>query len=686
MKMTGFRVQNFRSILDSGWVAIDDIAVIVGKNEAGKTSLLKALWKFNPFKPEPYNLDREWPRGRRKERSPDKEVVTVQFELTSEEQRKIHGIDESCSHVTGVEITKKYDGGSSYAFLPEVISSKAWVQKWFDAIGASASSSSLDFKSKLDQALKTSFDGVKNTEAGATDAGERLKKLKASLSAFATSEGENAEKDKEALVAAHSSVDKAVAALSGKAPVRAAIEEVSKRLPKFIYMDDHKAFTGSAHLDQVKQRKDREQLTEEDRTTILIMEMAGLDLDEEHTKGTAKDREQRILDMNDASQTLTNEISNRWRQKKYEVVFQADGHHIITFVKDTHAKALVPLEERSKGFQWFFSFDMTFMYETEGKFENAIILLDEPGLHLHAEAQRDLLERFKSYSEDNQLIYSTHLPFMIDSRRLDNIWVAEEKPEIGVQVHQNWGAADKDARFTLQAALGLSWSQSLFVGQYNLVVEGVTDFWFLTTMSSLLKDAGKPGLNDLLVITPAGGATKAAYVGTLLQGQRLNVAVLLDSDPEGQTAYKQLVHQWVLEEKHVLMLGSVVGKTGTCALEDLFSEDYYLSQVQESYRAELGGKTLKLLSENRSIVERVEASLQKVGIEHFNKGRVAKRIMSNLSTKGVADLTRETVENFEKAINALNEVVQTWLKDAKKDKFEMKESTSKTTPISGALT
>ena len=141
---------------------------------------------------------------------------------------------------------------------------------------------------------------------------------------------------------------------------------------------------------------------------------------------------------------------------------------------------------RSKGFQWFFSFDMMFMYETKGEFKNAIILLDEPGLHLHAAAQRDLLERMKAYSKNNQLIYSTHMPFMIEFSRLDNIYVAEEIQKEGTKVHKDWMTADKDSRFTLQAALGLSWSQSLFVGQYNLIVEGVTDFWFFLEFFSKL--------------------------------------------------------------------------------------------------------------------------------------------------------------------------------------------------------
>ena len=85
------------------------------------------------------------------------------------------------------------------------------------------------------------------------------------------------------------------------------------------------------------------------------------------------------------------------------------------------------MDERSKGFQWFFSFDTTFLYETQGTFKNAVILLDEPGLHLHAAAQQDLLVRLKEYAKDNQLIYTTHMPFMIDMERLDNIRVCIEQ-------------------------------------------------------------------------------------------------------------------------------------------------------------------------------------------------------------------------------------------------------------------
>nr|VFJ86921.1 MAG: AAA ATPase domain-containing protein [Candidatus Kentron sp. LFY] len=118
MKLKKFRVYNFRNIVDSGWVEMDDIITLVGKNESGKTSLLQALWKFNPRKDHPYNLDREWPRGRRKERSPEQVVIETEFDFDKEERAELAGIHESVASITGVRIRKNYKGTFTYTFLP----------------------------------------------------------------------------------------------------------------------------------------------------------------------------------------------------------------------------------------------------------------------------------------------------------------------------------------------------------------------------------------------------------------------------------------------------------------------------------------------------------------------------------------------------------------------------------------
>lgn len=667
MKLTAFRVQNYRSILDSGWVEVDDVTVVVGKNESGKTSLLKALWKFKPFKNEPYSLDREWPRGNRKAKSKDAPVITVRFNFTEDEKNRLSEIDQSAQDIINVEIQRTYGGSYYYSFLPKAPDQEhdlRWVVSVIeDKFGNPPQEASDHFKQQYRTAI-AAF--IKNTRdnGGSAYVVKEAEDFKNRLQEFVSPDESVQPHDKKAIKQLHQHINQAVQELGIEPPLRRAIDMAHEWLPTFIYMDDYKAFRGSAFIDQIKSRKDQNKLQEDDRTIMAVMEMAGLDLEEEFKKAQQNEREQRILDMNDASQTLTNSIADRWSQKKYEVMFQADGFHFLTFVKDIDGKALVPLEERSKGFQWFFSFDMNFMYETDGEFKNAIILLDEPGLHLHAAAQRDLLRRMKAYASDNQLVYTTHLPFMIDFTRLDNIWIAEERGKEGTKIHKDWAVADKDARFTLQAALGLNWSQSLFVGSYNLVVEGITDFWYLTTISTILKDAGEAGLDDELVITPAGGASKVAYVATILCGQELDVAVLLDSDPEGKSAYEQLVHQWILADKNALMLGQVLGIQHNCALEDLFSEDYYMSHVNEAYRKELNGQTLALPSgQHQSIVHRVEEGLAAKGISPFNKGRVAKRIMTDLAKKSLTDLSPTTVENYRKVITGVNEIVARWRHD-----------------------
>lgn len=665
MKLTAFRIENFRSIHDSGWVEVDDIAVIVGKNESGKTSLLKALWKFRPFKEVSYDLDREWPRGRRKEKSPEKVVATVRLQLSPEEIQLVESIHESAKGVTGVEVMRNYAGGYFYNFLPknpENGSNIEWVISLLkNRLSEVPEGFSDHFKQQYVAGLTALLEEVR-AKGGTLHAQAKLPDFKNRFPSYVNPSHPLRENDHNKLPDLNKLVDEAVNELKAT-PERKVVDAIHERLPTFIYMDDYKTFRGSCQLNQVKQRKDNGNPTSDDATLVQIMEMAGLDLEEEVKKANAQDKEQRMLDLNDASLTLTEEIASRWSQKKYEVRFEADGQHFITFVKDVGVPALVPLEDRSKGFQWFFSFDMMFMYETRGEFRNAIILLDEPGLHLHAAAQRDLLDRMRAYSKSNQLIYSTHLPFMIEFTRLDNIYVAEELPKEGTKIHKNWAAADKDSRFTLQVALGLSWSQSLFVGQHNLVVEGVTDFWFLTCLSTMLRDSGQEGLDPQLVVTPVGGASKAAYVGTILRGQKLNVAVLLDSDAEGKSAYEQLVKQWIMQAKHVLSVGDVLGMKESRTLEDLFDETYYLVHTSAVYQRDLSGQQLVLTSgDNRPIIERIEEALKAKGIGSFNKGRVAKRIMEELPTKDLSDLPAGTVENFKRLIAAINGCVADWRK------------------------
>ena len=171
-------------------------------------------------------------------------------------------------------------------------------------------------------------------------------------------------------------------------------------------------------------------------------------------------------------------------------------------------------------------------------------------------------------------------------------------------------------------------------------------------------------MDERVVITPSGGATKAAYVATMLHGQQLNVVVLLDSDPEGKKAAEGLIKKWIMTDKHVLLLGDVIGREDETTLEDLFPDEFYLEFVNKTYKKELGSNPLTVEEVNTDrqpqLVRRINAALKhrRMGLNSegwaFNKGRVAKLLMTELPQLSVADLPDEMIKHLENLFQSIN--------------------------------
>jgi hypothetical protein len=119
MKLLSFRIQKYKCVQDSGWVEVSPLTVMVGKNEAGKTSILKALHKFHPFNPEPYSIEREWPRGQRRDRDETFPVCMAKFKLTPDEIEELSQLTEKeVPHE--IEITKDYGGRFEIPLLSDL--------------------------------------------------------------------------------------------------------------------------------------------------------------------------------------------------------------------------------------------------------------------------------------------------------------------------------------------------------------------------------------------------------------------------------------------------------------------------------------------------------------------------------------------------------------------------------------
>ncbi len=608
MQLKAFRVQKFRNVEDSGEVELlDALTCVVGKNQAGKSALLKALHKFNPHLPEPYDMRREWPRGQRTERNEKQVVCTVRFTLSSEELEKLGEIAGQELSIAEVVVTRNYAGDLEIQFpedstlFPNSLHQHS-IDAFFQSLPKPTEPVGENFRKaaveSTEEAKQCAYEG--RYEDLIQVCTQHVDALNEHLAEGNTGP-ENAN-ETQFIAEYETELTNIQADLSAEStPHQKAQDYIVSQLPTFIYMDDYKTFRGRASLEGLKQLSTTESdLSEEDETILMILELSGLDLDELISQGESGDQgvlHDRQLGLQDAAKTLTRDVAGRWGQNEYEVQFRADGQVFFTEIEETNKDiGMIPLEEQSKGFQWFFSFDLRFMHDSEGTFEGCVLLLDEPGLHLHPGGQKDLLERLDAYAKKNTLIYTTHLPFLVDLREPRRIKVIKQT-ELGAIVSDELGGTQTDERLTLQAALGMSANQSYLVSKRNLLVEGVHDYWIITELSNIFGREGRACLPEDVMITAARGAPEIVPTAAFMIGQGLNVVALFDSDSAGKAARDKLQNSWITRYKdaraETLLVGDLLGMPGEEAtIEDLFPDDYYLQKVRESHKPKLKSKGL----------------------------------------------------------------------------------------------
>ena len=238
------------------------------------------------------------------------------------------------------------------------------------------------------------------------------------------------------------------------------------------------------------------------------------------------------------SVTLHPEITKIWapddsRAEADRLKVMADRQYLKVVVEDALGVD-IELNQRSEGFQWLVSFFVVFFAEAAGDHKNAVLLLDEPGLNLHGLKQREFRNTLSRLADVNQTLYSTHSPFLVGPDELDLVRVVEMTDrKVGTKVLTSVTSSDAAGLLPLQEALGYDMAQSLFSQQRNLVLEGLTDYWYVDAVSDMLRDGGGTALGEKVALVPAGSAGKVVYFATILHAHKLKVVALLDSDSAG---------------------------------------------------------------------------------------------------------------------------------------------------------
>ena len=692
MKLRTVRVREFQSIWDSNVFEVDRATCLVGKNEAGKTAVVQALYRLNPIVADDGNFDvtDDYPRS---------EVEDYQQDVES--GRRTHAIVvEATFELDAAEldaIRDKY--GDGILSNPEVVISRGYAKdaagkcKQFVSVPVDESAlvKNLIERFELPETMKRQamqYSSVAQLFGFLTDVGTKRGEQVAAQTTASQIEDE-AEK------AAALENSKTLAESEQAEALQSQLEELlthtsigdhiwqsilSAYFPKFLYFDEYYQMQGHDNVEALKERKAANTLKRSDRPLLGLIELARLDLDKLLTPHRTQELKNKLQG---ASNHLSSKILKYWSQNKH-LSMQFDvrpglpgdpegmqnGTNIWGDVFDSNHLVSTGLGTRSAGFVWFFSFLAWYSAEKK-KDEPLVLLLDEPGLSLHGKAQEDLLRYFEAEIVSNpkhQLLYTTHSPFMVNPQHYERVRIVQDKgidtdaqlprAEDGTKVFTDVLEAGPDSLFPLQGALGYEIYQTLFIGPNSLVVEGASDLLYLQAISGVLQAKGRFGLDSRWTITPVGGSAKVpTFVALIVSQRNLNVATLIDFQKGDQQMIANLYKKKLLNKSHVLTFADFTGKA-EADIEDMFDESLYISLVNGEFSGSLATqlKAKDLTSQAPRILVRIDDYFSKypmTGGAKFNHYRPARFFAEKASSLSIPDTTLDRFETACKAVNAL---------------------------------
>lgn len=570
MRLTHARIQHFRSVEDSEEFEVNDTTCLVGKNESGKTAILEALESINPADKNKITFDkvRDYPRRyltQYDSRHPEKDAtfVITKWRMDDSDKETISnefGPDSLDDDV--IEIRKAYDGKKAWRVPINEPQALKYIK---DQYNLSASEQSVVSSHPTSKELLNHLESLNQKS-------DKLNKLQQELSRF-----------------------------SNGNLISHAIDLLNKRLPMFLYSSHYDRMSGRIAVHKLQEDDENKTLAPGDKIFLEFLQYSGTTLNE--LKDIRRYEELKAK-VEAASTTVTDQIFEYWSQNdSLSIVFDPHegkpddqppfnvGTVMDARVYNSLHRVTVPFSERSAGFVWFFSFLVHFSQVRE-RHDNLVILLDEPGLSLHGKAQGDLLryieEKLKPY---HHVIYSTHSPFMVPPANLASVRTVEDVVEVkpprtlvprGTKIRNDLQTTEKETIFPLQGALGYEITQTLFVGENNLLVEGPSDVLYILAMSNELRRRDRMSLDSRWTLCPTGGIDNVWAFLSLFTGAQMNVAVLADLAVGGKKKVERLRQSELLHQSQIYTVADFTGREES-DIEDLLGEQLFIDLVNRAY-------------------------------------------------------------------------------------------------------
>lgn len=299
-----------------------------------------------------------------------------------------------------------------------------------------------------------------------------------------------------------------------------------------------------------------------------------IDIEQDIENASKKDRGLHSF-LGRISKEATKEFRKIWPDlKNIEFVITKDGEEFDIRIKE---KEFYSNEDRSDGFKRFIAILLILSIESRTQeADNRLILFDEPDTFLYPTSARFLKEELLKISEKSVVIYSTHSPFMIDNECIERHLVIERKDDISEIVTQDKSPFQEDE--LLKRAIGSNIFES--IQSKNIIFEGYTDYkvFKIAYKDKDFKDCG---------LVYMGGIKEVNTITTMMMLTGKKFLIVSDSDETSKNKRKDFEKDFPDLKENWLEYDEVCDKSNKIkTLEDFYKVDYLsvkIKQYNENY-------------------------------------------------------------------------------------------------------
>jgi hypothetical protein len=605
MRLVSARVTNFGCFRDSGEVPIDEVTVLLAENENGKTTFLRALaWWSDDTE---FDEEDRWEGA---DASATLDLGALTFDVNDAAASALRAAAAKAPKRVRVITNTASECRVEDAASGDLVEPSKGPTR-FEAAKSSLLANLEDHGDEFTTAA-TLADELSGAQPGSGIAETTITKIRDTLMPDLSAEDQST---LEGLVA---EMEQAVADPGQELEPEDAIDVIRPFLPELIYFDERVDFVqDSIKYEEVTADPDAH------RTMINLATLAGINL--ERIAGEAPHKRQQYSQQ--AQTTLSQEFSKYWQGDPVTIFVQVDETQMTLTIE--HKGRTQRPSRRSSGLKWQLGFFVNFTAETKGDLSGAVLLLDEPGLHLHIKQQPKLLELFDDLARDGcRIIYATHLSHMLspDKPHTFRPLIADpDAPGAATVVPSITALPSKsDVMQPVRQALGMGIADAIGLGGTNVIAEGWAERYILLAMSEFCRETERTTLSTATTILPAGGSGKKMLpLAAMAVAEKTKAVVLVDDDKAGRSTVT-LLEKTLPGAVPSVRTHEEDEETGR-ELEDLFAPSFYLDLVNASHSEVPGYTAIKLgdLDLAKPICNALEETFKTKGLGKFQKLRPA---------------------------------------------------------------